>query len=71
MDFRTVIDHWGSALQLAEDIGQPKWRVQKWRTRNSIPAPYWTDVVQAAHEHGYPVTLDMLATIAKEQAEAA
>lgn len=62
--FRDVIDAWPSPAELAGDIGEKLYNVQKWRVRDSIPAKNWDAIVSAAKKRGYRVTLAMLSSFA-------
>lgn len=66
--FRSVIDLWPSVSDLATALGENVSTVQKWRTRNRIPSYQWWAIVQNARARGYAVTLERLASLAKEQA---
>jgi hypothetical protein len=62
-----VVDLWPSARELAEDIDEKPFTTQKWRTRNRIPDRAWKRVVEAAQSRQYPVTIELLASIAAER----
>jgi hypothetical protein len=38
----------GNAEAMAADIGELGVTVRQWRNRNSIPAPYWPKIIEAA-----------------------
>jgi len=78
MTFRDVVDLWPDAPTLAADLSRKTGvsidagRVQKWRTRNSIPPEYWKGLTQLAKEHGFKkLTSDSLINIARQKLKAA
>jgi hypothetical protein len=42
-----LFEAFGRTVDLAEAIGQPLWRVEKWRQRKRIPAEYWAPICEA------------------------
>jgi len=70
MEFTHVIDLWPTMPEMADDIGETKVNVFKWRQRNSIPPHRWLRIVYAAQRRKYPaVTLIALAEMAERRAE--
>lgn len=62
--FEEVIEAFGGATALAEAIGIKPVHAQTMKARDSIPALYWRDVVDAARQRRIKgVTLDVLAQI--------
>jgi hypothetical protein len=51
-DFREIIDLWPSQLALATDLRLPPASVRGWRYRNTIPAKWWTPLLESASKHG-------------------
>ena len=45
-------------------VGVPVGKASAWWQRDSIPAPYWRRVMDAAHEGGVSLTLDEMADAA-------
>ena len=68
--FTDVIKNWpGGISTLAKDAGASPGQVSSWKRRDIIPARYWLDMVERAHERGFiGVTLETLARIAKGKA---
>lgn len=63
--FSDVCQHWpGGRDKLADDLGIKLGRVKKWCARDTIPSEFWLRVSAAAQRINYPVTLELLATIA-------
>ncbi len=62
--FKDVIGRWPSPDALAAEIGAKPETVRKWRQRNSIPAEWWTRMIEAARERGDTLTADELADMA-------
>jgi hypothetical protein len=50
--FREVIDLWPSQRLLATSLGAPHASVRGWRARNTIPARWWSRLLDAAAQHG-------------------
>ncbi len=46
-DVGSLFSAFGRTLDLAEAMGQPLWRVEKWRSRGRIPPEYWADICKA------------------------
>ena len=67
-DFREVIGLWPSIQQLADELGENPWTVEKWRTRNRVPDRAWQRLVVAAKARRYPVTADLLMNLAADSA---
>jgi hypothetical protein len=66
--FAEVINKWPTAVDLAADVGVKEVTARAWKARG-IPAEYWAEVVAAAEKRNIKgVTLDLLATLAAEQA---
>jgi hypothetical protein len=66
--FAEVIARWGSITQFAADIGAEYPTAAAWSQRNSIPPPWWPDVVRAAQVRGFTdITVAALATIAHDR----
>lgn len=64
-DFKTVIALWGTASNLARDIGEKDVTVRAWGNRGNIPPRYWPSIERAAKRRGFKtVTVATLAEIA-------
>lgn len=46
--FHDLIERWPTTADLAEDLGEKPWTVQKWKQRNSIPSDRWLDLLVCA-----------------------
>jgi hypothetical protein len=55
-----IIDAFGYAL-LAQTVKRPPGTVAAWKSRGSIPASYWQEIVDAAQKLDLPVTFKILA----------
>jgi hypothetical protein len=66
-EFRDVINLWPIA-ELAEDLNEPKFTVEKWRTRNRIPDRAFKGIVDKAKKDKKPVTADLLIALAEKRA---
>lgn len=63
--FADIIDALGGSIALAEALDQPKGTVSAWKTRNSIPAEHWAEIVKLAGARGLPaITHEVLARLA-------
>ena len=62
--FRSVLGVWPTLQAAAEAIGAKREAVAKWHQRDSIPAEWWTALVQAAESQGVKVGVDELADLA-------
>lgn len=51
--FRPIIDLWPNAREFGNDIGTNPDHVRIMKRRDSIPAMYWLELVQRAHERGF------------------
>lgn len=51
-DVPSLFERFGRTLDLAEAMGQPLSRVEKWRSRKRIPPEYWAGVCEAFANHG-------------------
>jgi len=60
---KDIIDLWPSQSAFRNEIKIDYSKANKWYNRNSIPAPYWVRVVNAADCHGFPVTYQLLAEL--------
>lgn len=70
--FKDVIGRWPSPDILAERIGAKPETVRKWRQRNSIPAEWWTRIIEVAREERIRITAEQLADMAaRSDSEAA
>lgn len=69
--FGDVIAQWPSQGTLAEDVGVKATLPAAWKHRGRIPPEYWGQIVAAASKRGYPVTLDLLASISAAGRKAA
>jgi hypothetical protein len=68
--FGDVIALWPSLSDLAADAGVAYGVAKQWRMRDSIPAPHWAALVDAARNRGFSeVTTARLAEIARLRAE--
>ncbi len=62
--FRDVIDRWASPDALGERIGAKAETVRKWRQRNSIPAEWWSRIIEAERDRAEGITAEELAKMA-------
>lgn len=70
--FAEVVNAFGGPARFAEAIGIPAFHAQTMKTRDSIPATYWSDVVEAAKQARIKgISLELLAEIAAEKRPAA
>ena len=67
---RSVIELWSSRKAMADDVGAENWAVIKWWRRGTIPAKCWPAVVSTKKAAAAGVTLDLLASLAREAEEA-
>jgi hypothetical protein len=58
-----IFAYWPTTRDFARDLGVNFNTCQSWRQRGVLPASYDLRVVGAAALRGYPVTLEVLATI--------
>ena len=71
MEFTDLIDLWPTMPEMADDIGETKVNVYKWRQRCNIPPGRWLRIIYAAKRRRYySVTLMALAEMAERRAEA-
>jgi len=71
MDKETFLSIWGSAAELARDIGEGETTVRAWFVRRSIPARYDAKILFAAKSRGReigPVELFQLRQSLESQA---
>lgn len=66
MTYKNIIALWPSMKALSTDLAVKHETVIKWRLRDSIPAKYWSDLIEAANDRGLDVTLKQLADIENE-----
>lgn len=60
--FAAVIDSFGGPLKFATAVGLRDSHARAMKSRNSIPADYWPEVVAAAATHSvHGISLDLLA----------
>ena len=64
---KQVIDLWPNQATFAREIGHEYHKINKWYIRNMIPPQYWVAVVNAAHEHDFPITYKSLAEMIMKQ----
>lgn len=67
--FREVIALWPSPEEMADEIGVPyretyAWTIHKWRSRDFIPATWWSSIMAAPRAKDAGVTLDLMAALA-------
>lgn len=63
-----VFDLWGSAVQLAADIGVSDSHARAMKRRNSIPPAYWAALVSAAERRGFQdITFELLAELSAKK----
>lgn len=55
-----LFEIWDSATELAGDIGESHWAVQKWKQRGRIPSDAWPRVISAARRKGKKLSADDL-----------
>jgi hypothetical protein len=64
---RTIADIlriWPRSIDLARELRISPPRIADWKKRNSIPAAYWRELIEAAHRRGHPeITTDLLANL--------
>ena len=59
-----VLQIWPRSVDLARELHVSPPRITDWKNRNSIPAAYWRDIVNAARKRGHPeVSADLLADL--------
>lgn len=63
-DFREVISLWPSIQELADELDEKTFTVEKWRTRNRIPSWAWKRLLMKAQKRRLPVTADLLVDFA-------
>ena len=66
-DFKQVIGLWPSIAELADELGEKPFTVEKWRTRNRVPDRAWKRLAVAAKARKLPVTTDLLAELAERR----
>lgn len=71
MNYRSIIDCWGSYTKLAKAIGVNPERARKWYERNNIPAEYWADILASARLRKIPLTADHMVIAAASKRDAA
>ena len=64
--FRDIIGLWPSPDALATELGAKPETVRKWRQRDSIPAGWWIDIVEAAKERGNDLSVAEMAAAARK-----
>lgn len=64
MDFKNIINKFSSTSDLADFLDVSPVTVRSWGNRNSIPAKYWSKVLQCAQSQGFALSLDDLAAAA-------
>lgn len=62
--FKDIIAIWPSPDVMAAELGAKSETVRKWRQRDSIPADWWTAIIDAAQTRGATISADMLASFA-------
>ncbi len=63
-----VIDAFGGYAKLASALDCPPGTTSAWKTRGSIPARYWSKIVEKANELGIEgITFDVLGRIAAQR----
>lgn len=65
--YKQVIGLWPSITDLATELGEKPFTVEKWRTRNRVPDRVWKRLVLAAETRNLPVTTDLLAELAEKR----
>lgn len=65
-----VFEIWPTMAEMAKDLQKPYQTVASWKARNSIPADYDLDVVDAAQNRGFNLSLESLARARKERGAA-
>jgi hypothetical protein len=70
--FADVIRLWGSAREMADEIGVSDIVVRAWR-RRGIPGEYWSRIVAVAQDKPFAdlVTLELLASLGAQRKQAA
>lgn len=51
---------WASIAEMADDLGENQWRVQKWKQRGRIPVEVWQAVIDAVQRKGKDLTAEQL-----------
>ena len=71
--FSDVIRLWGTAPEMATDVGVTQLVIRAWKRRGSIPGEYWTTVAAAAQKKPFAalVTLEVLATLGSQRKQVA
>lgn len=72
--FREVLALWPRISDAAQDLGMPYERVAQWAKRDSIPAEYWPEVINAAAARGFkyvslPILVDLAALARRREGE--
>jgi hypothetical protein len=67
--FRSIIELWGpSRLELASEFdGVSATQVSKWFQRDSIPAEYWSSLLDTSRARDNGVTADLLTRLAARE----
>lgn len=55
-----VFDKWDTLTAMAADLGENRWTVEKWKSRERIPFTYWPALIRALDRKGYDLTSDKL-----------
>jgi hypothetical protein len=67
LTFRDVIELWPSREALASDVGAAAWVVSKWWQRKSIPAEWWSAVLDTDRAREAGLNAEMLTTFAARE----
>ncbi len=68
--FAALISSWDSHKDLADDIGVDPTLPAAWKHRDNIPPEHWKAIVTAAVKRGYPISLELLASLSATAGEA-
>lgn len=66
--FRSIIELWASKEAMASDIGAKAPAVSKWWQRDSIPAEWWSAVLDTAVAKSAGLTAAMMTALASRAA---
>lgn len=65
--FRDWIDRLGGPSVIARELALPYQRVAKWRIRNTVPSPYWTDLLRLSENAGLSVSVPEVFALVKRR----
>lgn len=63
--FRTLIERWQSPAHFAKAMEVNYQRAWRWYARDSVPSPYWSKFIDAAHDIGIRISPTDLIEISK------